>query len=305
MFSSTFITFLCSLCTLVSLCPLKWVFAIISKALCAWVGFISCGTGVNGVPQCFCLRWCPIFSRGSGPGCIHKLGRHLESQCPVCKPPCTQHAHQQLEHLSPQSSFCVSPWVFLPSQRSSLSSKYHLTWLKKFSVRLCLLTREFNPFILFMLYLNLNHLASQFSCLVSFPFWLIHFIVSIKMCVCSQSLSRVWLFVTPWTVACRALLSMEFCRQEYRSGLPFPSPGDLPDPGIEPTSLESPALAGQFFTTVPPGKPGVLRLPEGKENFLIHSINCYIIPHSISNAECQDGNDVLASIPSSSKHWRI
>lgn len=37
------------------------------------------------------------------------LGRHLESQCPVCKPPCTQHAHQQLEHLSPQSSFRVSP----------------------------------------------------------------------------------------------------------------------------------------------------------------------------------------------------
>ena len=52
-----------------------------------------------------------------------------------------------------------------------------------------------------------------------------------------------------WTVACSAPLSMRFPRQEYWSGLPFPSPGDLPDPGIEPTSLVSPALAGVFFTT--------------------------------------------------------
>ena len=58
-------------------------------------------------------------------------------------------------------------------------------------------------------------------------------------------------FATPWTVACQAPLSMEFPRQEYWSGLPFPSPGDLPDPGIEPVSL---ALAGIFFTTEPPEK---------------------------------------------------
>ena len=55
-----------------------------------------------------------------------------------------------------------------------------------------------------------------------------------------------------WTVACQSLLSMGFSRQEYQSGLPFPSPGDLPDPGIKP---ESPALAGGFFTTEPPGQP--------------------------------------------------
>ena len=58
--------------------------------------------------------------------------------------------------------------------------------------------------------------------------------------------------VTPWTVACQAPLSMEFSRQEYWSGLPFPPPEDLPDPGIEPVS---PALAGGFFTTEAPGKP--------------------------------------------------
>ena len=55
--------------------------------------------------------------------------------------------------------------------------------------------------------------------------------------------------------SCQASLSMEFCRQEYWSGLLFPPPGDLPDPGIEPMSLVSPALAGGFFTTMLPGKP--------------------------------------------------
>ena len=59
-------------------------------------------------------------------------------------------------------------------------------------------------------------------------------------------------FVTPWTVACQAPLSMGFPRQEYCSGLPFPSPGDLSDPGIEPTSS---LWAGGFFTTEPLGKP--------------------------------------------------
>ena len=58
-------------------------------------------------------------------------------------------------------------------------------------------------------------------------------------------------FETPWTVACLAHLSMGFPRQEYWNGLPFPSPRDLPDPGIEPMS---PALAGRFFTTEIPGK---------------------------------------------------
>ena len=57
--------------------------------------------------------------------------------------------------------------------------------------------------------------------------------------------------VTPWTVARQASLSMGFSRQEYWSGLPFPSPGDLPDPGIK---LTSPALAGGFFIVEPPGK---------------------------------------------------
>ena len=54
---------------------------------------------------------------------------------------------------------------------------------------------------------------------------------------------------TQWTVACQAPLSMEFSRQEYWSELPFPSPGDLPDPEIKPVTPVSPALVGRFFTT--------------------------------------------------------
>ena len=78
---------------------------------------------------------------------------------------------------------------------------------------------------------------------------------AICMCVCAQSLSHICLFVTPRTVALQAPPSMEFARQEHWSGLPFPTPGDLPALGIEPRYLASPALAGGFFTTAPPGKP--------------------------------------------------
>ena len=67
-----------------------------------------------------------------------------------------------------------------------------------------------------------------------------------------KSLSPVRLFVTPWTVAYQALPSMGFSRQEYWSGLPFPSPGDLPDPGIKPGSL---AFQADALTSEPPGKP--------------------------------------------------
>ena len=67
-------------------------------------------------------------------------------------------------------------------------------------------------------------------------------------------LSHILLFMTPWTVASQASLSMEFSRQEYWSGLPFPIPRDLPDAGIKPRSPVSPALAGGFFTNTQPRK---------------------------------------------------
>ena len=74
----------------------------------------------------------------------------------------------------------------------------------------------------------------------------------VTVCVCVSVLScfsSVWLLVTPWTVAHQDPLSRGFSKQEYWSGLPWPPPGDLPDPGIEPLSLMSPALEGKFLTT--------------------------------------------------------
>ena len=88
-------------------------------------------------------------------------------------------------------------------------------------------------------------------------------------CVCAQLLSRVLLFASPWTTARQAPLSMKFPREEYWSGLPSPPPGDLPDPGIKPTSLMSPVLAGGCFTTEPPGKPMVhLKLTQYYVNYI-------------------------------------
>ena len=67
-----------------------------------------------------------------------------------------------------------------------------------------------------------------------------------------KSLSHVRLFVTPWTVAQQAPLSMGSSRQKYWSGFPFPSPGDIPDPEIK---LRSPALQADYLPSKPPGKP--------------------------------------------------
>ena len=68
-----------------------------------------------------------------------------------------------------------------------------------------------------------------------------------RLVLCAHLLSHVQLFETPWTIACHGPMSMEFSRQEYWRRLPFPPPGDLPDPGIKPGSP-----AGGLFTTAPP-----------------------------------------------------
>ena len=95
---------------------------------------------------------------------------------------------------------------------------------------------------------------------------------------------------TPWTVACQAPLSMGFPRQEHWSGLPFPSRGDIPNPGWEPTS---PALAGVFFAAEPPWKPQ--KCYYSKTNFTLDSLfkglyfrkkNCVL--HSLSSNNFQD-----------------
>ena len=83
-----------------------------------------------------------------------------------------------------------------------------------------------------------------------------------------KSLSRVWFFVTFWVVAYQATLSMGFSRQKYWSGLPFPSPGDLPSPEIDP---RSPELEADALTSEPPGRSASFFLQWFifKENFLI------------------------------------
>ena len=93
--------------------------------------------------------------------------------------------------------------------------------------------------------------------------------VCVCVCVCGVHvhicmLSHVQLFVTPWTIVCQAPLSMGFPRQEYWKGLPFPPPGELPDPGIKPASLMSPALARQILYQLlyQPQIPTLQRLAE-------------------------------------------
>ena len=95
-------------------------------------------------------------------------------------------------------------------------------------------------------------------------------------CVCVLShFSCVLLFTTLWTVARQASLSMGFFRQEYWSGLPFPTPGDLPDPRIKPTSPESPALQADSLPAEPPGKPMVDSYSTIKRNEVrIHVTTC-------------------------------
>ena len=84
---------------------------------------------------------------------------------------------------------------------------------------------------------------------------------NVYVCVCeyNQLLSHVQLFATPWTTAPQAPVSVEFSRQEYQIGLPFPMPGDLFDPGIQHASLVFPALADRYFTTVPHEKPKLMQ----------------------------------------------
>ena len=95
--------------------------------------------------------------------------------------------------------------------------------------------------------------------------------------------SQVWLFVNLWTVAHQASLSMGFSRQEYLSGFPFLSPGDIPNPGIKPTSLKSPARVGSLLL-LPPGKPlNVVHYINRIKTHIIISINAEKASHKIQH----------------------
>ena len=120
--------------------------------------------------------------------------------------------HLKSQHGRPHKEACLPVWPCLPSLRIEIIKKKKKNW---------------------------DH-QSQPNFQLNEPTWS-------EM----KSLSRFWLFATPWTVAYQNPPSMGFSRQEYWSGLPFPSPGDLPDPGIEPPS---PALQADAFPSEPPGK---------------------------------------------------
>ena len=104
--------------------------------------------------------------------------------------------------------------------------------------------------------------------------WNHHSVFVNRLWVCASVLSPVRLYVTSWTAAHQAPMSVEFSRQEYWSGLPFSFPGDLPNPGIKPTSPASPGLVGRFFTTEPPGKP-----------------SCLLSFHLLFNFKCKNSNE--------------
>ena len=97
--------------------------------------------------------------------------------------------------------------------------------------------------------------------------------INLVVVVVVYSLSYVWFFVTLWSVARQAPLSVRFSRQEHWSGLPLPSSGDLPDPGIKPMF---PALAGTFFTTEPPSKPLIWMNPMLSHEALKRRALCYV-----------------------------
>ena len=96
-------------------------------------------------------------------------------------------------------------------------------------------------------------------------------------CVSVKSLSRVQLFATLWTVALHDPLSMGFSRQEYWSGLPCPLPGDLPDPGIEPAPLKSPALTDWIFTI-----SATWEVPQSHMKSLLHVVLLLMMKKRIS-----------------------
>ena len=109
-----------------------------------------------------------------------------------------------------------------------------------------------------------------------------------------KSLSHVWFFATPWTVTYQGPLSLGFCRQECWNGLPFPSPGYLPNPRIKP---ESPALWADALPSEPPGKPKLLQIII-KSTFTKHLLNAnhcfrYLTCFNSFKRQCYDTVSVI------------
>ena len=118
-----------------------------------------------------------------------------------------------------------------------------------------------------------------------------------RACVLSH-FSRCLTCATPGTVARQAPLSMGFSRQGYWSGLPFPPPGDLPMPGMEPTSLLSPALAGKFFTTSATwAATQILKRQESDTGWLTARYHIYCVSSTTSVRDSIWGHTLMQTTP--------
>ena len=136
----------------------------------------------------------------------------------------------------------------------------------------------------------------------SLPGWLLYLVYMLN------GFSRAQVFVTPWTVACQAPLSMGFSRQEYWSGLPCLPPGDLPDPGIKPVSLMTPAVAGGFLTASATWEvllfiPELLypSLPAGG---IMRHLAYLLITHWCQPAHCLLSKEVQGACCCQQGHWQ-
>ena len=128
-------------------------------------------------------------------------------------------------------------------------------------------------------------------------------LVSAWSCDSCAVLSGVWLFETPWTVARQAPLSMGFPWQEYRSGLPCPPPGDLPDPGIKPSFDCLQCMRCRFFTAEPPGF--TISLERGAKFLLSWKQNSSFQSYLILCKETKNWNYFTIMYYERSKHWQI
>ena len=182
---------------------------------------------------------------------------------------CLVEAHRR----GPRSSVtCWVPcWMFyvfidLDSRRRPLMTKVILTVMKQGNIRtLSLAGHSWAPFVDSQadsrnaIWNHLGPRAVRSHLLESVRVSLSH-LVTCELCrtraaLCVQSLSHVRRFATPWTVACQAPLSVGFSRRERWSGLPFPPPGDLPDPGTESVTYLSPALQEDSLLLSHQGSP--------------------------------------------------
>ena len=111
--------------------------------------------------------------------------------------------------------------------------------------------------------------------------------------------SCVQLFVTPWTVAHQAPLSMGFSRQEYQSGLPFPSPEDLPNPGIKPASLEAPALQTDSFPLSHQGSPWLMRQITQTQSMTTALMPILLLGENLRVSQSPSPTRTSLSVPSS------